>query len=320
MSHFRRVCSALPYSKEVLNPWRLRLLHQLHLLGTVRAVADAVHLSPSSVSQQLAVLESEVQAQLFERVGRRIRLTPVGVVLAGHAAEILDHLESVEADIASLHAEPTGLVRIAAFTSSFHSILVPAVLRLRSEHPRISVEVREAEPIAGLDTLRRGETDVVVAAEFGDVPVSPDPLLVRVPLSGDRVVLVASRDRDDLAGATGLAALASEAWAFELPGAHLADLAERLCLRAGFVPRVVGRFDSHGALLRHVEAGLSVTLLPLLAVDDRHAVQAIPLPGLPPRNIQLVTRRGATSRVAVRETVAALRGAAREALPAGPTT
>ena len=41
----------------MLNPWRLRLLGLLDSLGTVRAVAEALHLSPSTVSQQLSVLE-----------------------------------------------------------------------------------------------------------------------------------------------------------------------------------------------------------------------------------------------------------------------
>ena len=47
----------------MLNPWRLRLLSQLDTLGTVRAVAQAANLSPSSVSQQLGVLEAETRTQ-----------------------------------------------------------------------------------------------------------------------------------------------------------------------------------------------------------------------------------------------------------------
>ena len=70
----------------VLNPWRLRLLGLLDSLGTVRAVAETLHLSPSTVSQQLAVLETETRSRLLERSGRRVRLTRTGVVLARRAA------------------------------------------------------------------------------------------------------------------------------------------------------------------------------------------------------------------------------------------
>ena len=62
----------------VLNPWRLRLLGLLDSLGTVRAVAETLHLSPSTVSQQLAVLETETRSRLLERSGRRVRLTRPG--------------------------------------------------------------------------------------------------------------------------------------------------------------------------------------------------------------------------------------------------
>ncbi|MCP2264439.1 LysR substrate-binding domain-containing protein [Promicromonospora thailandica] len=296
----------------MLNPWRLRLLHQLHLLGTVRAVAEATRLSPSSVSQQLATLEAETRVQLFERSGRRIRLTPAGVTLAGHASDILDRIATAEADLAGLYSEPTGVVRLAAFTSAFHGIVVPAVADLAAEHPRISVQLTEAEPLVSRPAVQRGEVDVAVCADFPDAPVPPDADLARLPLTGDRVVLVTARDT--AAGPRGridLAALADEPWAFEHPGAHLADLAERLCRRAGFTPRTVARFESHGTLLSHVEAGLSVTLLPMLAVHDRYAVRTLDLVDPPRRDIHLVTRRTTLDRAAVRVVVDAVRQRAR---------
>ncbi|MFI2365937.1 LysR substrate-binding domain-containing protein [Promicromonospora sp. NPDC019610] len=299
----------------MLNPWRLRLLHQLHLLGTVRAVADATHLSPSSVSQQLSTLETEARTQLFERVGRRIRLTPAGVTLADHAAQILDRIAAAEADIADLHSEPTGVVRLSAFTSAFHGIVVPAVAALTEEYPRISVQLTEAEPQVSRGALQRGEVDVAICADFPDAPVPPDADLARLPLTGDRVVLVTARDTvtGERSGRVDLTTLAGEPWAFEHPGAHLADLAERLCRRAGFTPRAVARFESHGTLLSHVEAGLSITLLPLLAVHDRYAVRTLDLVDPPRRDIHLVARRTTLDRAAVRIVVEALRAQARSA-------
>ncbi|GAB4086772.1 LysR family transcriptional regulator [Myceligenerans cantabricum] len=298
----------------MLDPWRLHLLRQLHQLGTVRAVADAQHLSPSSVSQQLTTLEKEAGAHLLERTGRRVRLTPVGLALARHAAEILNHIESVEAEIAGLHSEPTGTVRVGVFTSAVHTILIPAVRRLRDTHPRISVVLTEAEPSEALPALHRGELDLVISGDFPDSPEPSDPDLLRTPLARDDVVLVLAEDASlpgtpDTSGpgdSVRLQALADATWAFENPGAHLADLAERLCLRAGFRPRVTARCTSYSALLRYVEADLAVTLLPRLAVDDRYAVRILPFRDPLERNIHLVTRRAAMSRVAVREVSGAI--------------
>lgn len=58
-------------------PWRLLAL--LDSLGTVRAVAETLHLSPSTVSHQLAVLETETHGRLLQRSGRWVRLTRTGV-------------------------------------------------------------------------------------------------------------------------------------------------------------------------------------------------------------------------------------------------
>ena len=61
-----------------LNPVRLRLLEAFDRLGTIRAVGRELDLSPSTVSQQLSVLEAETGAALLERRGRTLTLTPTG--------------------------------------------------------------------------------------------------------------------------------------------------------------------------------------------------------------------------------------------------
>ena len=59
----------------MLHLGRLRLLHELHERGTIAAVAEALHFTPSAVSQQLAVLEREAGVPLLEAAGRGVRLT-----------------------------------------------------------------------------------------------------------------------------------------------------------------------------------------------------------------------------------------------------
>src|SRR6476469_9194381 len=113
----------------VLNPWRLRLLGLLDSLGTVRAVAQSLHLSPSTVSQQLAVLETETRSRLLERTGRRVRLSRAGVLLARRGREILDRMEEAEAELRALNDEPIGTVRLGVFQSAVYTVAVPAVTR-----------------------------------------------------------------------------------------------------------------------------------------------------------------------------------------------
>src|SRR3954454_15275470 len=100
-----------------MDPNRLRLLLELSRRGSMRAVADALGYTTSTVSQQLAVLASEAGATLIERDGRRVRLTPAGRRLAEHAVTILAALEAARTDL-DPRAEPAGTVRAARFATA----------------------------------------------------------------------------------------------------------------------------------------------------------------------------------------------------------
>jgi DNA-binding transcriptional LysR family regulator len=152
-----------------LNPWRLRLLGLLDTLGTVRAVAQSLHLSPSTVSQQLAVLETETRSRLLERTGRRVRLSRAGVLLARRGREILDRMEEAEAELRALNDEPIGTVRLGVFQSAIHTLAVPAAARLADSHPHLHVELVESEPHESGPSLRTGELDVIVTTTEVDL-------------------------------------------------------------------------------------------------------------------------------------------------------
>ncbi|MGO1052882.1 LysR substrate-binding domain-containing protein [Crossiella sp. CA198] len=281
----------------MLNPWRLRLLSQLDTLGTVRAVAQAARQSASSVSQQLAVLEAETRTQLLERTGRRVRLTPAGQLLARHARAILDHMDTVEAELRVLGEEPTGLVRLGAFQSAIHSLAVPAATQLARSHPHLEVELLELEPHESIPALRVGEVDLIITTpDFVEVPLGPDVDVV--PLAVDPVVLVVPPEQAGH-GPVDLATCAGEPWAFDMPGSYMANVTTRLCRQAGFEPRVVCRFSNYLMTLQHVEAGLSVALLPALAVDHRYRVATRELTPAVTRTITAVLRQGARPRPAL---------------------
>src|SRR5258705_3233763 len=78
---------------------RLRLLLELSRLGSMRSVADELGITTSTVSQQIAVLSREAGTALIEADGRRVRLTPAGRRLAGHAVTILAAVEAARLDL-----------------------------------------------------------------------------------------------------------------------------------------------------------------------------------------------------------------------------
>lgn len=291
-----------------LNAWRLRILDVFARAGTVRAAADELLLSPSTVSQQLAVLEAETGVPLFERRGRTLTLTPAGALLVERSREILDRMDAIESELTDVATEPVGHVRLGGFASSVSSLLIPAVHRLATEHPRLSVELLEIEPREAVAAIHQARVDLVVTVDEADGALM-SPTLTVLPLSSDPLMAVLPAGhplahRDSVA----LADLADERWALDHEGTYLGDLVPRECRRAGFEPRVAGRFSSYGVMLAHVAAARSVAILPQLAVDGTDGVVARVVRGLADRTIVGAMRRGSAERPSLRSVVEALIG------------
>ncbi|MDM4763702.1 LysR family transcriptional regulator [Galbitalea sp. SE-J8] len=293
-----------------LDPWRLRLLESFERVGTVRGVAAELLLSPSTVSQQLGQLEREAGATLFERGGRSLRLTPAGATLAVAARDLRDRLDAMEALLVEVGQGPAGLVRIAGFASSVEPVLVVATAALAGRHPRVEVQVLELEPRESIVALRQGRCELAVTVDEGDgallgpgirvVPLARDPLRVVLP-AGHRLA-----GRSSIA----IADLAGERWALDAAGSYLGELVPRMCRAAGFEPVVAARLPSYPTLLAHVGAGLSVGVLPALAIQDRPDAVAVPLADVEHRRIVVAVRPATLERAAVGVALDALRAAA----------
>src|ERR671920_2556032 len=113
---------------------RLELLLYLSRSGSMRAVAEELGVTTSTVSQQIAALARDVGTPLLEPVGRGVKLTPAGHRLATHAVTILAAVEAARLDLDPA-AEPTGTVRIAGFATAVRRSLLPVAQVLAAQHP-----------------------------------------------------------------------------------------------------------------------------------------------------------------------------------------
>ena len=291
----------------MLDPKRLRLLIALESLGTVRAVAEAVSMSPSAVSQQLATLEQESGAGLLERHGRAVSLTDAGRTLAAHAREILERIGVAEEDLRALRDAPAGTVRIASFTSAMRAFVIEAAATVGRTHPAIAVHLSELEPDDCVPALARGEVDLAVVADFGDGTLPHAPHLRRVPLAHDELNAVLPSGHPFSSGH--LQELQDDPWL--LDGTELERHVLRRCRRAGFEPRVAARLFSHEALLFAVRSGLGVTVLPTFALDRADGVEVRALQPSARRELGVLHREGALDRRSVALTLDVLVAAAR---------
>src|SRR3954447_15865795 len=124
---------------------RLHLLLELSRLRSMRAVADELGITTSTVSQQIAALARETGEPLVEPDGRRVRLTPAGRRLADHAVTILAAVDAAQLDL-DPDADPVGTVRVGGFATGIRVSLLPFVREMAVTHPRIEVAISEYEP------------------------------------------------------------------------------------------------------------------------------------------------------------------------------
>jgi DNA-binding transcriptional LysR family regulator len=294
----------------MLDVRRLRVLHAVSAHGSVTGAAAALGYSAPAVSQQLAALEREVGMRLTERAGRGIELTPAAAILVGHTAALLARLDAAESDLAALRDQVSGRVALAAFPSAGATIVPAAWAALARSAPHVQLDLTEMEPEESLPALLRGELDVAVGHEYDLVPRPLDPLFERRELVLDPVLLAVPAD-SPLDGPVPLGSLAGQPFLAPRDKTTCAEMIQRACARAGFVPHVVARATDFAVLLSLVAAGAGVTLVPELATRRLPPGVRLLSPAEPvTRRVFTVSRRGGDRKPAVRVVLDALVAAA----------
>lgn len=284
----------------MLDVRRLRLLRELHLRGTLAAVAAALHQSPSSVSQQLTLLEKEVGVELLRKVGRKVQLTPEAEILVEHAAAVLERLEQAESDLAASLEKASGTLRLVAFQSVVLALIPATLTLLARDHPGLRVTMTQREPETALYETSARDFDLVIAEQYPGHAAPWYPELDRMDLTTDAIRLAVPPAGHRWSDVTTIREAAEAPWVMEPRGAASRHFAEQVCRSAGFEPDV--RFETADlqAEIRLIESGNAVALLPsLLWMRQKASVQLHDLDGLPRRTIFTATRRASARHPAV---------------------
>lgn len=237
----------------------LRLFQQVAAGATVTATAARARLTQPALSRALRRVEHEVGAQLFQRSGRLLRLTPAGHAFARHVDALLDRYDQGVREIAELTDPDAGVVPLA-FLHTLGTWLVPNVLSsFREQHPRTRFELRQHGEEGLVNELRDGTADLILTSDdprlstIGWQRLLVQPLHLAVPPNHP----LATRDQVRLADA------ADEPFILLRPGYGLRATTETLCASAGFTPRVGFEGEEVETQRGLVAAGLGVALLPL---------------------------------------------------------
>src|SRR3954465_7694137 len=260
----------------MLDVARLRVIDAVARHGSVTAAARELSYSKPLVSHNLARLEAETGAQLLQRVGRGIRLTQAGQLLAARAAEIIGRMDAAEAELSAHVGLTAGRVRLAGFSSAIGALVPRAAATLARVHPGLEIGLTDTHPPEALEMLRTGKVEVALVFRYDETADGLPGGRLQHLLDDPMYLLSKRRTR-------GLASLREATWVAgcERCRGHLLAL----CDAAGFEPRIGYESDDMVLMQSLVAAGLCVATLPGLALHAHHAdgVNARKLPGLPRR-------------------------------------
>jgi DNA-binding transcriptional LysR family regulator len=233
----------------MLDVTRLRVIDAVARHGSVTAAAKSLNYSQPSVTHHISRLEAETGAQLLQRVGRGVRLTPAGQLLADRAAEIIGRIDAAGAELSAHVGLTAGRVRLAGFASALGVLAPAAVAVLADRHPGLEINLIDTHPPEAIEMLRTGEVDVAVIFRYADT--EPEPPNVRIHhLLDDPVYLLSTRNE------RGVKALRDATWIAGCTRCRSHMLA--MCADAGFEPRIGYTSDDMVVMQALVAAGLGV--------------------------------------------------------------
>jgi DNA-binding transcriptional LysR family regulator len=264
----------------MLDAIRLQVFVHVAAAGSIANAAKALGYTPSAVSQQLSKLEREVGAVLAMRTRGGVELTTEGRVLMDHAGDLLSRLAAAEQAVRDAAQLRASEVRLGSFASGSLMLLAPTIAVFRREHPAVRLSLRDVEPPAGYDDVRRGDLDLLVTHAYpGVTPPEPDGLIAEELLHDPLVAVVPEHwlPRSQQ-GPLSPGQLAEISLISGGPGDANRTALDTALASAGTSPRVEFEIKDYAITLALVAAGAGAAVVPrLIASRAGNGVRVLPI-------------------------------------------
>ncbi|WP_209373304.1 LysR family transcriptional regulator [Brevibacterium renqingii] len=238
--------------------------------GHFTKAAASLHLAQPSLSRQISTLEKELGAELFHRAHGHISLTAAGETLLPTARRMLANAEAVRRDMDELAGLRRGRIRLGATPTLCVSLVAEAISGFHHEHPGIELELVEKGSRELIESLGTGGLDLALITRTLDLGAQMPRLDLQEVLGEDLVVIDAA-DSHRLSGRDRIT-LAEVADLPQVLFHHGYDLREATSAAfesAGLSPNVVVEGAEMDAVLRFVERGIGVAIVPAMVLVDR---------------------------------------------------
>jgi LysR family transcriptional regulator, low CO2-responsive transcriptional regulator len=244
-------------------------LHQLRVFRAVARhmsytrAAGELHISQPAVSRQVQWLEDALGVALFERVGRRVRLTDAGEDVLAYAQRLSALMDELQAVLAARGQLQRGSLRLIGTSTAGEYLLPPLVADFRQAHPGLAVALRVANREHVVAALAHGDVDLAV---MGRPPTRTDWDSVRI--LPNELVAIAS-PHHALANAADIqpAELARDTLFLREDGSGTRMAVEDFLRSAGLVLEGAVELGSDSAIKQAVMAGLGIAILSRQAIQ-----------------------------------------------------
>jgi DNA-binding transcriptional LysR family regulator len=235
--------------------------------------AERTRVAQPSLSKQIHALENELGAPLFSRARGNVTLTPAGEALLPIATRILSDVDSARLEVGELVGLHRGQVRLGATPSLCVGLLADVLRRFHQAYPGIRLLVRESGSRDLTGALAGGELDLALIIV---PPQGTDPALTATPILREHLVVASAAGRER---PSRLSALRHTQMVMFREGYDLRETTLQACRRAGFEPPLAVEGGEMDAVLRFVEAGLGVAVVPSMVLPGRSKLRGTRLAG-----------------------------------------
>ncbi|MCA9000597.1 MAG: LysR family transcriptional regulator [Planctomycetes bacterium] len=255
----------------------LRSFLEVAECGTITTAARRLFVTQPALSRRLQLLESELDAELFERTRQGMNLTEEGRIVQAHGLDLVERWERMQRAVSAASNMDEGTVRIGGGATAVAFLLPEAIAEFQRKRPQVLFQVKEA----GSRDVERDVLEERLELGIVTLPTSTAEFDVR-PLQTDRIVLVAAPGHPLAAKARiPVSALqGQDLVGFESPSA-IRSLIDGALKEKGVQVHVVMELRSIPAILRMVQATDCLAFVSQLGVGEGSGgVHILPVTGL----------------------------------------
>lgn len=243
--------------------------------------AELTRVAQPSLSKQIHSLESELGAPLFSRARGNITLTPAGEALVPIARRILADVDTARLEVGELVGLKRGRVRVGATPSLCVSVFADVLSRFQNAYPGIRLVVEEGGSRDLAKALLRGSLELALIIV---PPQGTDPALTTKVVLEEDLVVASAADRPPPVNRPSirLIDLRDRPMVMFRQGYDLRETTLQACRAVGYEPRLAIEGGEMDAVLRFVEVGLGVAIVPRMVLAGRPGLRGTPIapPGL----------------------------------------